>query len=106
MKLIKKIFILIFGVIIIAIGTFWAYGKGYLDKTPLKSIDKTEVEKITQDASDQTKVLTERAKETGSHVQQVLGEAIQKNEDEPIANKTIEYAQYLYCKQVVAEYEK
>lgn len=104
MKLIKRLFLLILVLVVLGIGGFWAYRNGHLEKI-LKKVDREKIDHIATDAQNQTQILTDRAKEASSHVQQVLGEAVQKNEDEPVANQALEYGRYLYCKQVVEEYE-
>lgn len=65
-------------------------------------------QKLSTDANQQLATLSGKAAEVGSHVQNVLGKAITVNEDEEkksIQAETIDYAKYLYCKQVVEDYE-
>lgn len=66
------------------------------------------VQTATTDASSQLQTLSQRAGEVGQHAQNVLGTSIQVNEEEkkPIHESAIEYGRYIYCKQVVTEYEK
>jgi hypothetical protein len=66
------------------------------------------VQNTTTDASSQLQTLTQRANEVGQHAQNVLGSSIQVNEEEkkPIHESALEYGQYIYCKQVVMDYEK
>lgn len=65
------------------------------------------VQGTTQDASSQIQTLTQRASEVGQHAQKVLGTSIQVNEAEkkPIHQSALEYGRYIYCKQVVTDYE-
>lgn len=61
----------------------------------------------TADASSQLETLAQRAGEVTQHAQTVLGSSIQVNEDvkKPIHESALEYGRYVYCKQVVTEYE-
>lgn len=67
-----------------------------------------QVQNVSVDASSQLQTLSERAGEVGQHAQNVLGSSIQVNEEEkkPIHESAIEYGRYIYCKQVVTDYEK
>lgn len=64
---------------------------------------------ITSKASElanQAVVLKDRSLEVGQHTSNVLGSSITAtNSAEPIHEKALEYAQYLYCQGVVKEYE-
>jgi len=96
--------------IIIVIGgaVYWALNQGYLDNTPLAKLKQDDVDLITQDVGEQTKILGERAKKTGEHIQQVLGESVKVNEaenDQALHEKAFDYGRYIYCKQVVEEYD-
>lgn len=105
----KKIFNLILTGLVLAAVVYFAGEQGWLEKTPLKNFDHQQINIFSQQSSEQTKVLTSRAKETGSHVQNILGDKVEVDEeqaDQPLHEKTIEYARYLYCKQVVEEYER
>jgi hypothetical protein len=109
MKLIGKIAIAIVILLAITYGISYAGTQGWLEKTPLKNWDYGQLNVFEKGTIDQTKVLTERAKETGEHVQQILGDTVQVDEqgkEKPLHEKTIEYARYLYCKQVVNDWEK
>ena len=104
----KKLLNLVLVVIIVIVAIYFAGEQGWLNKTPLKNFDHQQLNVFSQQASEQTKVLTSKAKETGEHVQKVLGDNIEVNEagqEKPLHEKTIEYARYLYCKQVVETYE-
>jgi hypothetical protein len=66
-------------------------------------------------ASEQTKLLSERASEVGTQlqqvggqVQQVLGTAVEvapESADQAPHERALDYGRYLYCKQVVEQYE-
>lgn len=84
-------------------------------KISLPFAQQSTVTEVTQNIGSQTKVLGERSKEVAGHIQNVLGTAIQKNETDSsksgdfslssVPEKTLEYSQYLYCQQVVKDYE-
>lgn len=62
-----------------------------------------------ESAKEQVKVLTDRSQEVSEEVSKVLGDFIQVNEndgDEALHERALEYGQYLYCMQVVEQYEK
>jgi hypothetical protein len=66
------------------------------------------VTNVTTDANSQLQTLTQRAGEVSQHAQNVLGTSIQVNEGvkKPIHESALEYGRYIYCKQVVMDYEK
>lgn len=110
MRLIKRLLIIVFVLVLIVSGLIWADNKGYLKhpvfaktsqlikKIPIQNLtnvfNKKEanndeqklsnenLKKISEDVEAQAKILGQRAKETSEQVQQVLGESIQVNEDE------------------------
>lgn len=129
MKLLKKLLLVILGVVAMGSGVYWAKSQGYFDNTPLaqvslpqlqlpslaslspknltKNLNKENLENISKDAEQQTQTLTSKAKEVGEHAQNVLGDSIQADEEQPpLHERAIEYGQYIYCKGVVEEYEK
>lgn len=67
-----------------------------------------ELNTVSSDAASQLQTLGQRAGEVSQHAQQVLGTSIQKNEaaEKPLHQRALDYGQYMYCKQVVEEYEK
>ena len=65
---------------------------------------------LAQDAQEQLQVLEDRGQEIGKHTQKVLGETIKVNQEadqnkRPLPERAFEYGKYLYCKQVVSDYE-
>lgn len=79
-----------------------------MEGTPLQNLDYENLNPLKKENVEQTQVLTERAKETTEHVQQILGDKIQVDEekqDKAIHEKAIEYTRYLYCRQVVDDWE-
>jgi hypothetical protein len=59
-------------------------------------------------ASNQIQILAERGQEVGGHVGNVLGSYVQVSdaEEQPLHESAFEYGRYLYCQQVVNEFEK
>jgi len=66
------------------------------------------VQSVTQQAQEQLQATGEKFQSAASSVQQVLGAAVQVNEDETKSapEKALDYGKYLYCQQVVNEFEK
>ncbi|MBD3250419.1 MAG: hypothetical protein GF381_02515 [Candidatus Pacebacteria bacterium] len=105
----KKYLNLLLIVALIITGIYFAGQQGWLRGTPLEKLDYQKLNFFSQETTQQTKVLTSRAKKTGEHVQKVLGdniEATEESQNKPLHERTIEYARYLYCKQVVESYEQ
>jgi hypothetical protein len=84
--------------------------------------DQDGLNRFTQTATTELQTLAERAQEVGGHAQNVLGSAIQRSDDGtlenplenaiqpatnqvPIHERALEYGRYLYCQEVVKEYE-
>lgn len=108
MKLIGKILITAGIILAIVYVVYFAGTQGWLKNTPLKNFDYEQLNFLSQESVEQTKVLTERAKETGEHVQHILGDKVEVDEErkeKALHEKTIDYARYLYCKQVVTDWE-
>lgn len=129
-KILRKIvFFLLIVLVLIGLSLF-AYQKGWLKKHPLKNtkidlqsfkikkddgkikiegieFDQAELENIGEDGLKQIKTLSEKAASAGSVTQSFVQEAIQvdNNEDKNISEKAFEYGRYIYCKEVVKEYE-
>ena len=66
---------------------------------------------LTQDAQKQIEVLGERTKEVSEQSKQVLGETVKINEEltkdeRPVHEKAFDYGRYIYCKQVVQDFEE
>lgn len=71
----------------------------------------TQLAPISDEANSQLEILSQRAQNVASQSQQVLGETIKVNEgdsnnDKPTHEKAFEYGRYIYCKQVVEDYEE
>lgn len=68
----------------------------------------TSQQEMITSAQEQGSTLLTRSQEMIGHVQKVLGDYVEVNEEEQqksLGEKTLEYAKYQYCKQVVQEYE-
>ncbi len=75
----------------------------------LNQVDTKQIEPFTEDANKQLETLTTRAEEVNEHITKVLGDSVQVNEEEKeknLSEKAFDYGRYLYCKQVVDEFEK
>ncbi|MFZ5376354.1 MAG: hypothetical protein ACOZAN_01635 [Patescibacteria group bacterium] len=69
--------------------------------------DEKNLATVGQDAKKQTEILSSKAQEVGGHVSNVLGSTVEANEDQPsLQERAIDYGRYLYCQQVVKDYEK
>ena len=109
MKSLGKIISTIVVIALILYGIYFAGSQGWLNNTPLKDLNYEQFNLLRQENLDQTKVLSDRAKETSEHVQQILGEQVevdQTTKEKALHEKTIEYARYLYCKQVVESWDQ
>lgn len=109
MKLLGKIITTVAVILALLYAIYFAGTQGWLKNTPLKNLDYEKFNILRPESLDQTKILTDRAKETGEHVQQILGDKVEVDEEQKkksMHEKTIEYARYLYCKQVVEDWEQ
>ena len=108
MKLISRLLVIAAVIIVLLYALNFTGAKGWLEGTPLQNIDYESLNPIKKENVEQTQVLTERAKETTEHIQQILGDKIEVDEeskDKAIHEKAIEYTRYLYCRQVVDDWE-
>lgn len=63
----------------------------------------------TQDATNQLETLAQRGQEVSQEIGTVLGKFVEvneSNEDQAAHERAFEYGQYLYCQQVISDYEK
>jgi hypothetical protein len=68
----------------------------------------TQVALTPQTAQTEIQTLTERSQEVSQEIGKVLGEYVQVNEEDvnkPLHEKAFEYGQYLYCQQVIKQFE-
>jgi hypothetical protein len=71
-----------------------------------EALEQTEL--LSTRFSSQASSLSGQLQEVGGQVQQVLGTAVEvaPDSEKPLHEKAVDYGKYLYCKQVVEEYEK
>jgi len=82
-------------------------GQSESGETTLESTSSSQEAMITS-AKEQGTTLFSRGQEMISHVQRVLGDYVEVNEEEQqksLGEKTLEYTRYQYCKQVIEEFE-
>jgi hypothetical protein len=81
----------------------------FLTSTPVQNavdIDTNQIKNLAADPGPELKILAERSKEVSEHAENVLGDTISVNEEAPpIHERALEYGRYLYCQQVVEDYE-
>ena len=101
----KKLYIIFAVIGLLAVGYVYASQRGLL--SPNTSGIPTEINTLQGNIGEQFSVLSSRAQELGGHVQNVLGNSVQvdKQSEQSLQQKAIDYGQYLYCKQVVESYE-
>lgn len=119
----------LFFVLASVIGTFYYFGDTQklsntiipkLKETPFapvaekfEQIDTKKVsedfQKSVQEAESEISTLSQKTTEASKHAGNVLGSSIQsaeKEESTPLHEKAFEYGKYIYCKQVVEDYEE
>ena len=112
MHLIKSIFLLLILISAVVGGIYIAHDRNLIPKELLAGVPYQAAEWTTQ----QVEPLLSQYEPAISHVQTVqqetgavLGDFIQVNEkdsEKKLYEKTLDQAQYLYCKQVVEQWEK
>lgn len=76
-----------------------------LEKMPvLEAVESDSIKEAVESTSEQLEILAKKATEVKKHLTQVVKE-VKKDEDTPLHEKTFEYGQYLYCQQVVKDYD-
>lgn len=119
MKFIKPLILVIILVGFLALGLFVQNKSKALGSRfqQFEQIKQTVIEKtaglapISQEAENQIEILSQRAQNVATQSQQVLGTTIKVNEEnssdnKPAHEKAFEYGRYIYCKQVVDDYEQ
>jgi hypothetical protein len=128
----RKILIIIFSLVLLFGAYRYAKSKGWLsnnifsqieDVVPNKitlpwqkdkelqidqiNFNQEDLDKLGQDGLSQIKILTEKAKDAGGVAQDFVQEAItvDENKDKNISEKAFEYGKYIYCQEVVKQYE-
>lgn len=126
MVVIKKVLLGILVVALIAVSLYTAMNRGMLSGSQFAALNQSKEENLdplVHNISGQAQVLGARTQEVGSHVQKVLGSYVQSrhsgdsgssSSDRPnqskasepaLHEKAFEYGRYLYCQQVVKDYE-
>lgn len=125
-KIFQRAFLLLFLVIA---GYFLGVYAGLITPIPAVQAIQNQVNKLMQhnvsgigdnvrgttgSASNQLNVLAKRGQEVNNQTQQVLGQYVQSVQEEdtnqstdkqPLHEQAFEYGRYLYCQQVVKDYE-
>ena len=80
--------------------------KEEIDLTQIK-ISQEDLEKFGSEGIEQIKILTGKAKEAGGVAQEFVQEAVKvdENSKQNISEKAFEYGKYIYCQEVVKQYE-
>lgn len=70
------------------------------------NINSERIEKLSQNTPKELQTLAERGKTVGKHTSNILGSSVEINqEDQPVHEKAIGYGRYLYCQEVIKEYQ-
>ncbi|MBT4124073.1 MAG: hypothetical protein HN981_02855 [Candidatus Pacebacteria bacterium] len=124
----KKFFVLLSFIFLLVGGYVYADNRGFVpeqlssltEKAQETSLDKIqEITKETpvinslqndlqENTTDQLSTLSSRAKEVSEYAQNAFnsGVKVDKENQAPLHERAIEYGQYVYCKQVVEDFEK
>ncbi len=111
MKAIKGLMMIALVMTIATVGVLVGVNRGWITQKQLQTITRggAQVIETGQDTKGQLYILSQRSTQVGGEIQKVLGSYVQVNEAEeetPLHERAFEHAQYLYCKQVVTEYER
>lgn len=70
-------------------------------------INQNDLEKLGENGLAQVKVLAEKAKEAGTVAQSFVEKVVQEDtgSDKNISEKAFDYGKYIYCQEVVKQYE-
>ena len=71
------------------------------------SFSQEDINKLGENGMAQVKILAEKAKEAGNIAQDFVQGAVKedKGNDKNISEKALEYGKYIYCQEVVKQYE-
>jgi azurin len=104
----KRIFALLATGVLIAAAYVYAQNNNVSLTKEANSFSQEKVQEVQENTKKQVEEVTNKVKQVGEQTKQVLGTAVQVNEKEDSASiqqRAVEYGQYLYCKQVVTNYE-
>jgi hypothetical protein len=113
MPIIRTILLLILVAVVSVAGLQVAANRGLIDSNPLaglvggimKAADPI-VHFIPPNLSNQVAILSERTNTVSQEVGTVLGSSIQVEKEElPLHQKAFQHGRYLYCQQVIRDYE-
>jgi hypothetical protein len=97
-------------------GGIYAVRQYHISVPFIGQLQQGSVKELGNGVGTQTKLLSERTQQVSGHVQNVLGAFVQENTDdssssaenassEPLHEKAFDYGRYLYCQQVVKDFE-
>lgn len=72
------------------------------------NFEKQDFEKLGEEGLSQIKTLTQKAKEAGTVGQEFVQEIVKvdENSEKNISEKAFDYGRYIYCQEVVKQYEQ
>lgn len=130
--MLRKLFTIIIAIALVIFAYKFAKNKGWLNNDIFSKIEEGLPKSITlpwqkdkeiefdqidfkqedlknlgENGVSQIKILTEKAKEAGGVAQEFVEEAVKvdENGEQNISEKAFEYGKYIYCKEVVKQYE-
>jgi hypothetical protein len=112
--MIKKVIILLIVIALTYGGYVFAKKQDWLSDEKTAPIDETlskinaeDLKNLGQDGLEEIKILSEKAKVAGGVAQEFAQDAIKvkENDDKSISDKAFEYGRYIYCQEVVKQYE-
>jgi len=129
----RKLFVTIIGLVVLLLAFKFARAKGFLNGSIFTKIDEAISQNISlpwnknqslslnkinissenlnnleEDGIYQAKILTEKAKNVGDVAQDFVGEIVQTDASDStqgVSERIIEYGRYVYCQEVVKQYE-
>lgn len=130
--MLRKLFTIIIAIALVVFAYKFAKNKGWLNNEIFSKIEESLPKSITlpwqkdkeiefdqidfkqedfknlgENGVSQIKILTEKAKEAGGVAQEFVQEAVKvdENGEQNISEKAFEYGKYIYCQEVVKQYE-
>ncbi|MEN8253281.1 MAG: hypothetical protein ABFQ62_02825 [Patescibacteria group bacterium] len=119
---IKSLLLFILFLTVMAAGTYVAFNRGLINKNTLAEvtsrlnqinpnvnpdINTQSIEDITLSAKEQSQTMIEKSGIILGESKEFIDTQVKSSENtEPLHNKVFEYARYMYCKQVVDDFEK
>lgn len=97
--------LVVVGSVVYATDSVLSFVGPVLEKTGV--IKSDDIKKFSATTKDEIATVGVRGKEVSTHAQKVLGASVTVNENEEssLHNRAFEYGRYLYCQQVISEYE-